>query len=241
MMSERTAATEIELTPLAVLVLSLAAERPMHPYEMVQTLLDRKEDRFAKTRPGSLYHTVDRLHAQKMLRVNSVQRAGNRPERTVYAITDAGDDALRRTLAAMLRTPATEYPLLYLALGEAHSLGREEVAGLLTERLGAMREELASITSAVTKAAEAGTPEMFFLDAGCRQAVLRAQITWIEDLRDRLGSGELLWIEQWSATGRAGGEPHEAAAHDNHQQPTAGAGGHTDALIQANRTEVVSE
>jgi DNA-binding PadR family transcriptional regulator len=190
-------AVDVDLTPLGVLILGLVAERPMHPYEMVQTLIDRKEDRFAKTRPGSLYHTVDRLHAQDLLQVSSVQRAGNRPERTVYAITDAGESTLRRTLAEMLRTPAVEYPLLYLALAEAHSLDRQEVTGLLTERLDAMRDELACIAGAAADASKAGVPEMFMLDAGCRQAVLDAQITWIEKLRDRLGSGELLWIEEW--------------------------------------------
>jgi DNA-binding PadR family transcriptional regulator len=198
-MPERTAAAEIELTPLAVLVLGLADERPMHPYEMVQTLLERKEDRFAKTRPGSLYHTVDRLCAQKLLRVNSVQRSGNRPERTVYAITDAGIAALRQALTSMLRTPATEYPLLYLALAEAHSLGREEVVALLGDRLDAMRSELDTVEDSVTKATRAGIPEMFLLDAGCRLAVLRAQIEWIEQLRIRLDDGELPWIEQWSS------------------------------------------
>ena len=199
-MTQRSAAADVELTPLAVLVLGLAAERPMHPYEMVQTLLERNEDRFAKTRPGSLYHTVDRLHAQDLLQVNSVQRSGNRPERTVYAITETGISALRRALTAMLRTPAVEYPSFYLALAEAHSLGRHEVVGLLTERLGAMRGELESVNRSVAEASDGGIPEMFLLDAGCRQAVMRAEIAWTESLRDRLENGDLLWIEEWLAS-----------------------------------------
>jgi DNA-binding PadR family transcriptional regulator len=237
-MSEPTAAAETELTPLAVLVLGLVDERPMHPYEMVQTLLERKEDRFAKTRPGSLYHTVDRLHAQKMLRVNSVQRSGNRPERTVYAITDVGSDALRRTLTAMLRTPATEYPLLYLALAEAHSLGRDEVVTLLGNRLDAMRTEFEAIDGSVTKATRAGIPEMFRLDAGCRLAVLRAQIDWIEQLRTRLGNGELPWIDQRSSGQDRNGA--ENPIHESSPKPS-GADPHHETLISTKRTEVVHE
>ncbi|WP_030174253.1 MULTISPECIES: helix-turn-helix transcriptional regulator [Actinomycetes] len=198
-MTQRGAAADVELTPLAVLVLGLAAERPMHAYEMVQTLLERNEDRFAKTRPGSLYHTVDRLHTQDLLQINSVQRSGNRPERTVYAITETGTRALRHSLMAMLRTPAVEYPSFYLALAEAHSLGRHEVVGLLTERLGAMRDELESVNRSVAEASEGGIPEMFLLDAGCRQAVMQAQIAWTENLRVRLENGDILWIEEWLA------------------------------------------
>ena len=43
-----------ELTPLGLAALALLAERPMHPYEMYQTLVHRREDRNVKVRPGSL-------------------------------------------------------------------------------------------------------------------------------------------------------------------------------------------
>ena len=56
------------LTPLAVAALALLAERPSHPYEMYQTLVQRSEDRLVKVRPGSLYHTVDRLEAHGFVR-----------------------------------------------------------------------------------------------------------------------------------------------------------------------------
>lgn len=199
-----------ELTPLAVLVLGLAAERPMHPYEMFQTIIDRREDRFAKARPGSLYHTVDRLHDRKLLCINDVQRAGNRPERTVYAITAEGERVLRTTLATMLATPAVEYPVLYLALAEAHALDRGEVVELLGTRLDGMRSELETITTEVSASTARGIPEMFLLDAGCRQAALRAQIDWIAKLRERLATGELMWLDEWHAHesgATADGEP----------------------------------
>ena len=45
------------LAPIAILILGLLAERPMHPYEMFQTTVERREDRLAKIRPGTMYHT----------------------------------------------------------------------------------------------------------------------------------------------------------------------------------------
>ena len=54
-----------ELTPLAISVLALLNERPMHAYEMYQLLLSRHNNRIVKVRPGSLYHTVERLAGQQ--------------------------------------------------------------------------------------------------------------------------------------------------------------------------------
>ena len=49
------------LTPLALAVLRLLHERPMHPYEMHQLVRDRGTDFAIKVRAGSLYHAVERL------------------------------------------------------------------------------------------------------------------------------------------------------------------------------------
>ncbi|OZG30300.1 PadR family transcriptional regulator [Williamsia sp. 1138] len=220
-MPGRQGRSPIELTPLAVLVLGLATERPMHPYEMFQTLVERREDRFAKLRPGSLYHTVGRLHDRELLLVSDIQREGNRPERTVYAITDDGRAMLRDNIAAMLSTPADEYPALYLALAEAHTLGRGEVVDLLEQRVDAMHDQLEAIDAEVSRAAARGFPEMFMLDAGCRRVALAAQIEWIRQLRGRLATGQLMWLDEWHR--RANDEHHDHNQHAD-EAPTPGSG-----------------
>src|SRR5579875_300245 len=83
-----------QLTALGISVLALLRQRPMHGYEMLQTLVRRQADRIVKLRPGSLYHVVDRLTEEKLVRRAATTRAGNRPERAVYEITDAGAEAL---------------------------------------------------------------------------------------------------------------------------------------------------
>ncbi|HEY8282618.1 MAG TPA: PadR family transcriptional regulator, partial [Leifsonia sp.] len=115
------------LTPLGVAALALLVERPMHPYEMYQTLVQRSEERVVKVRPGSLYHTVDRLAASGLVRATGTEREGNRPERTTYEITERGSLALSERVAEILGTPVNEYPEFPLALGEAHNLPVESV------------------------------------------------------------------------------------------------------------------
>src|SRR6266516_2618949 len=53
--------TEDEISPLALSILQLLEERPMHPYELASMMRDRHMDEFIRLNFGSLYHTVDVL------------------------------------------------------------------------------------------------------------------------------------------------------------------------------------
>lgn len=183
------------LPPLAVLVLGLVAERPMHPYEMVQTTIERREDRLVKFRPGTLYHTVDRLADKRLIEVHDVEREGNRPERTIYRITAPGRAALATSLEELLAGHPTEYPQLYLALSEAHGLPRTRVIELLTTRLAHMRAELETLREGAAEAADNGKAEMFYLDIGCRITTMRAQIDWLDGLVERLSTHSIAWLD----------------------------------------------
>ena len=133
------------LGALGIAVLALLVERPMHPYEMFQTLLQRGEDRLLKVRPGSLYHTVDRLAHAGLVHAAGTDREGNRPERTTYEITVAGRGALSDRIAEILGTPDREYPLFPVALAEAHNLPADDVVGLLRKRIAAREADIAEL------------------------------------------------------------------------------------------------
>ena len=76
--------------PLALAVLSLLVEKPMHPYEMSSTMRERVKEASIKLNYGSLYSVVDSLQRHHLIEVQETIREGRRPERTVYAITEAG-------------------------------------------------------------------------------------------------------------------------------------------------------
>jgi len=69
--------------PLALAVLALLFERPMHPYEMAATMKERHKEDSIKLRYGSLYTVIDMLLARGLLAAKEVSREGKRPERTV--------------------------------------------------------------------------------------------------------------------------------------------------------------
>src|SRR5919201_1249145 len=81
-------------TPLALAVLNLLNEAPMHPYEMQTKMRERGHERAIKVKPASVYDTVERL--AKLGFVEPVETAceGRRPERTVYRLTPHGADEI---------------------------------------------------------------------------------------------------------------------------------------------------
>ncbi|MET0726039.1 MAG: PadR family transcriptional regulator [Leifsonia sp.] len=182
-----------ELTPLGLAALALLAERAMHPYEMYQTLVHRREDRNVKVRPGSLYHAVDKLAKAGLVEAVGVDRAGNRPERTSYAITDAGRQALESRIASMLATPAEEYPAFRHAIAEAHNLPAEEVAALLRSRLGILNDQLLDLETGRSRIAAKGIPDRFWLDLSYQITLLRADMAWLEENLARIEDGRTSW------------------------------------------------
>src|SRR5258707_9333555 len=114
------------LSTLALAVLRLLRERPMHPYEVHQLIRDRSIDYVIKVRAGSLYHAVERLHRLGLVAPVETGREGRRPERTVYAITDAGRDEYLANLRDLVRYPQDEYPGFAAAIQMLRTLDRDE-------------------------------------------------------------------------------------------------------------------
>jgi DNA-binding PadR family transcriptional regulator len=183
------------ISPLALAALGLVAERPMHPYEMYQLLLQRQEDRLLKVRPGTLYHTVDRLARGGLVRAVRTEREGNRPERTTFEITEAGRRELSRRLVEMLSAPAEEYPEFPLAISQAHNLPKEQVVACLRTRLQVMSGQERYIGERFNQEDLDRVPRLFWLDVDRDRAVRGAEIAWLERLVADIESGALPWLD----------------------------------------------
>jgi DNA-binding PadR family transcriptional regulator len=182
-----------ELTPLAISVLALLHERPMHAYEMYQLLIHRHNHRIVKTRPGSLYHTVERLAGQKYVRATGTERAGNRPERTTYELTTAGAEALRLRVESGLETYAYEYPLFPVVLAEAHNLDRADAVLRLRRRVEQLDELIAEEDASEADVRSRGIPEPYWVVLGYLRSQLAAERDWLTTTIERIESEDLPW------------------------------------------------
>src|SRR4051812_14867875 len=95
--------------PLALAVMALLLERPMHPYEMVSLMRERGKHEAVRLRYSSLYSVVGVLEREGLIVPQETLREGRRPERTVYALTDEGREEFLSWLRKLLREPVKEF------------------------------------------------------------------------------------------------------------------------------------
>ena len=120
--------------PLALAVLVLLCERPMHPYEIAATLRMRHAEGSIKIRYGSLYSVIEGLQRECLVAVKEVVRDGRRPERTIYEITTAGQERMRTWLRDLIEIPVKEYPKFEAALSLLPAVPPAEAVALLEAR-----------------------------------------------------------------------------------------------------------
>jgi DNA-binding PadR family transcriptional regulator len=141
----------------------------------------------------SLYRTIDRLQEAGLVSVQETGRDQQYPERTVYAITDAGRAATREWLEEMLAVPRQEFPEFPAALSHVMMLTPKEALDLLARRetlLTAMHQGLEA-----GLASTAGMPRVISLESEYVLATATAQLTWLRSLIDDLRTGRLSWSE----------------------------------------------
>jgi DNA-binding PadR family transcriptional regulator len=181
---------------LALVLLALLAEEPMHPYRMQQMIKQRGKDRIANVAArNSVYQTIDRLLRAELIAVRETSRDERRPERTVYELTDAGEAALRAWTSGMLSAPAREYPEFPAALASLMLLAPDEVAAQLGVREAALAAEVAAARAGLAEFPE--LPRLFRLDDEYLLAVREAELAWVREVLAALRSGELTWSAEW--------------------------------------------
>ena len=195
--------------PLALAVLSCLYERPMHPYEVAQTLRHRAKHESIKLNYGSLYNVVEGLEKRGFIRVTETVREGRRPERTVYEITETGSREFVDWLSALVTTPVKEYLQFEAALSLLPALPPAEAAALLRERAAELEQRLAISRMTVDGMQKAGLPRLFAIEVEYQEALMRAELDYVETLIKEIEGGTLDGIEMWQAIhgGDSGDKP----------------------------------
>ncbi|TDD33822.1 PadR family transcriptional regulator [Actinomadura sp. KC06] len=181
------------LTPLALTVLRMLCDGPMHPYEMQQRIRDHAYDQAVKITHGALYHSVERLAGAGLIEPLETSREGRRPERTVYAVTSAGRDAAHIRLAELLARPDEEFPLYGTALAFINLLPETEVARQLRHRAVALEALLAGHQTAHEALLKTGLERYKLIDQEWLINRVRAELDFTRSLADDLDSGRLTW------------------------------------------------
>ncbi|ASL49004.1 hypothetical protein bAD24_p01555 (plasmid) [Burkholderia sp. AD24] len=185
-------------SPLALAILAMLTEAPMHAYRMQQLIKARGKDEVVNVRQrNSLYQTLERLLRGNLIAVRETGRDGSFPERTVYEINDAGRDTARMWLRDQLAQPAREFPAFPAALSFLPLLTPDDVRRQLDTRIHALRRELARQEALHENAEGMQVPRLFLLEGELRRATLKVELDWVMSVVDDLSGGSITWTEQW--------------------------------------------
>lgn len=190
--------------PLALAALVCLHEKNMHPYEITQTLRMRATDQAVRLNFGSLYGVIASLEKRSMIEPVETVREGKRPERTIYAITDAGRIEMQEWLSELIAVPAKEYPQFEAALALIGALPPDDVIDLLKTRCAALEIEIGKNHAAFGQAQEWKLPRLFILEGEYANALLQTELAWIKSLIEDMEAGTLDGLagwRQWAETG----------------------------------------
>lgn len=174
--------------PLALAVLALLFERPMHPYEMAATMKERSKHESIKLRYGSLYTVIEMLVTRGFIAAKEKKRDGARPERTVYRITPAGRTELHDWMRDLIGAPVKEYPQFEAGLCLLPVLPPDEALALLRERRDRLDATIKPL--AAQQRTHAGQiPDLFLVENEYRIAMLTAEHRFVAALIANIEKG----------------------------------------------------
>lgn len=195
--------------PLALAVLVCLYERPMHPYEVAQTLRQRAKQESVRLNYGSLYAVVDSLEKRGFIKATGTVRDGKRPERTIYEITDDGSREMDDWMTELIGVPAKEYPLFMTGLSFLPSLPPDDALMALRSRADVLKVKLAGMRGAMRAAREGGLPRLFELEAEYEEQQLNAELKFVNGLIHDLEGGTLDGLDIWRMFHTDGFNPEE--------------------------------
>jgi DNA-binding PadR family transcriptional regulator len=183
-------------SPLGLAALAMLFEAPMHPYRMQRLIKERGKDEVINvTQRAGLYQTIGRLEREGLIRSQPVRREQNRPERTVYEITEIGRTTALEWMRRVLSTPTREFPDFPAAVSSLALLTPEDARRQMELRLPRIQAEIDRINKVLKLAAR--VPRLFLLEMEFLRATQVTELSWVKSVIKDLRSQRLTWSEAW--------------------------------------------
>jgi len=190
--AERTPSrTERDLAALSVLALLTVG--PRHPYDIHRFVVETRKD-FVVGAPRSIYHAVQRLERAHLIEPIGSEQAGGRPERTVFALTEAGSAEVRRRVAMLLSVPQSDRTVTVAALSFMGVLARDEAMLAMRARVAALEAAAGRQAAELERASD--VPAILLVEAEYERHQVIAEREWFQGLIDRVDSGAMGWLPE---------------------------------------------
>jgi DNA-binding PadR family transcriptional regulator len=187
--------TTFRRSPLALAILGLLENGPLHPYGIQRLIKQWGKDQVVNVgQRTSLYRMIVRLEEAGLIAVGDTERDERYPERTTYQLTDSGRAASREWLAEILSTPRNEFPEFPAALSFIMLLTPSAAAELFEQRREQLTRRITSLDGELASEYEgAPVPRVVLVETEYQRALTVAELDWIDALLADLRSGALTW------------------------------------------------
>jgi DNA-binding PadR family transcriptional regulator len=186
--------TTFRRSPLALAILGLLEDGPLHPYGVQQLIKQWGKDQVINVgQRASLYKMISRLTEAGLIRIVSRDRDHQYPERTSYQLTEAGRAASRQWMAEILATPRNEFPEFPAALSFLPMLTPDTTRELLTQRRELLAQRLAERDALL---GSHDLPRVTMLETEYLRTVTQAELDWVEAVLAGLRDGTITWSRE---------------------------------------------
>ena len=183
-------------SPIALAILAMLFEAPMHPYRMQRLIKERGKDAVINvSQRASLYQTIQRLLREGLIKAQQTVRDDKRPERTIYEITELGRETVLGWMRQILSQPTMEYPEFPAAVSFLPLLSPDDAARQF--ELRSMAIEAALHRSGELLQQVAHVPRLFLLEAEYLRALQATELSWLKAVIEDLRAGRITWSEAW--------------------------------------------
>ena len=196
---------------LGLAVLGVLAQGPLHRYEIATTIRQQGKDDDMAVKWGSLYTVVKNLERSGFVQATGTERAGARPERTTYRITEAGREEMADWTRELLASPEREHPRFAAGLSMLGALPPDEVAALLRARLERLEADIATRRADLARWSEQ-VARLFLVEDEYGLALQQAEAGWVRALLAELEAGTMPGLAEWREHHATRTAPPEGAA-----------------------------
>jgi DNA-binding PadR family transcriptional regulator len=175
-----------------------------HGYQVRRELLTWSADKWANVKPGSIYHALKKMSAEKLLEQVDVEPGDAGPDRVAYRLTPAGEAEFEILLTTSLSSPGVTGHDMSAAVTLMTALPRQRVVDLLRHQLLRLEADHRSALLLTEQGMKHGEPAQVGDLYRLWERHAETSISWLKGVIERLEAGEYVMADD---PGRAFGEP----------------------------------
>lgn len=165
-------------------------EGEKHPYEITQVMKERVMDQYIKLPKGSLYYAISQLEKQGFIDELETLKEKNRPEKTIYRITESGREEFQRLLIEQFSSEERRYHPLYAALAFARQGDSTQIAEMLKNQIEGIKQEVEGMEKVYEDHISQVSRVILHMMMGIIE-IGKAEITWLDRIHKDALAGRL--------------------------------------------------